>query len=169
MTRMMSIALAGALVLGAAAAARAEDPQKAESRALEGTWLVQVTLRDCTTNAPRPSFFSLLSFGRAGTLIETTNNPGFEPGQRSSGQGVWSYKGHRTFSASSDAFIQFSSAPNPPVSPGFTRGVQRIAQAITVQKGDPDTFDSVATVQFFDGGGTQLLSACATAVGQRYR
>jgi hypothetical protein len=167
---MMSIALAAALVLGVGAQARAGDgPQNARSNALQGTWRVQVTLRDCTTNVPRPAFYSYLSFGSAGTLIETTNNAGFEPGQRSAGHGVWAYAGHRTFSASSEAFIQFTSAPNPPASPGFLRGVQRIDQTITMQKDDPNTFDSVAAVRFFDVTGTELLSACATAIGQRYQ
>ena len=81
---------------------------------------------------------------------------------------AWERIGKRTFSASSDAFIMFSSAPNPPASPGFTRGVQRIAQTITMTKDHPDAFDSRATVEFFDDAGTQLLSACATAIGRRY-
>jgi hypothetical protein len=158
-------ALAGLLTLGAGRRALAAG---GDEQTLKGTWLVEVTLRDCATQAPRPSFHSLLSFDGAGTLIETTNNPGFLPGQRGPGHGVWTRTGSRTFNASSDAFIQFSSAPNPPASPGFTRGIQRIAQTITMAKGQPDEFNSEASVQFFDLSGTQLLAACATAIGHRY-
>lgn len=162
---VVAVALAGLLTVGTRFAVAA-DPS--DGRTLEGTWLVEVTLRDCATNAPRPSFYSLLSFGRAGTLIETTNNAGFLPGQRGPGHGVWSRVEQGAFAASSDAFIMFSSAPNPPVSPGFTRGIQRIAQTITIAAGDPNTFDSVASVQFFDLTGATVLQACATAVGYRY-
>lgn len=78
---VVAVALAGLLTVGTRFAVAA-DPS--DGRTLEGTWLVEVTLRDCATNAP-PSFYSLLSFGRAGTLIETTNNAGFLPGQRGPG------------------------------------------------------------------------------------
>lgn len=159
-------ALAGLALLGSGRDALAANGSEAPT--LKGTWLVEVTLRDCATSAPRPPFYSLLSFDGAGTLVETTNNPGFLPGQRSAGHGMWSRTGRRTFDATSDAFIQFSSAPNPPASPGFTRGIQRIAQTITMAKGQTDEFNSDATVQFFDLSGTQLLAACATAVGHRY-
>lgn len=163
---MIAAAVAVAGFVGVAADvvhAGREDP-----RSLEGTWWVEVTLVDCASRAPRPPFVSLLSFDRAGTLVETTNNPVFQPGQRSPGHGVWKRTGARTFEAFSDAFIMFSSAPNPPASPGFARGRQRITQSITMAKGDADTFDSEATVAFFDASGAELLGGCATAVGHRY-
>lgn len=134
------------------------------SRSLEGTWRVQVTLKDCTTGAPRPPFWSLLTFARGGTLTETTNNPAFQPGQRSSGHGTWRRKGHG-YEAATEAFIQFSSAPPPPA-PSFQRGLQRISQAIEIQD-DPDVFTSVASVLFFDAVGNPLATGCATAVGYR--
>ena len=62
----------------------------------------------------------------------------------------------------------FSSVANPPVSPGFSRGVQRITQRITMDRRAPDEFASEATVAFFDSAGTELVSACATAAGHRY-
>jgi hypothetical protein len=47
-------------------------------------------------------------------------------------------------------------------------GLQRIAQTITIQKDNPDRFDSVAAVEFFDTNSVLLISGCATATGKRF-
>ena len=55
-----------------------------------------------------------------------------------------------------------------PVSPGFSRGLQRTTQKITMTKAEAGAFDSDATVEFFDVTGAIVLKGCATATGQRY-
>src|SRR6266705_963117 len=79
--------LAGALLLGTAITAKAQSEQSPNG--LEGTWRVQVTQYNCATGATLPPFWSLLSFARGGVLTETTTSPGFLPGQRTPGHGVW--------------------------------------------------------------------------------
>lgn len=152
---------------GSPAVAQTAEQVAPVTRALEGTWRVDATLRDCTTAAPRPPFSSLLTFARGGTLTETTANAAFQPGQRSPGHGIWSFAGVNHFKAASSAYILFDSDAHPPV-PAFARGQQRISQDITMSA-DPDVFTSVASVQFFDTTGAVLTSACATAVGHRYK
>jgi hypothetical protein len=156
----MTIALATFLLLGAVAA-----PARAASAAdLHGTWRLVVQPVDCATSVPAgPSFASLLSFGDDGTLVGTTRNGAFQPGQRTSDFGTWSQTGRRTFKAVSEAFILFDSTPNPPV-PTFKRGTHRITQAITIQG---DRFRSVAVSDLFDSSDVLLMSLCAQATGTR--
>lgn len=160
--RITTLALAIAFAFTAMTASAQSEQSK---KGLQGTWRVQVTLQNCDTHVPLgPPFSSLLSFARGGTVTGTTSNPGFQAGQRTSDFGVWKYNGHHTYSAASEAYILFTSAPNPPA-PGFQRGRQRISQLISV---DGDHFNSAATVDFFDVNGATVLSACAVASGQRF-
>ena len=131
--------------------------------ALTGSWRVSVTVYNCSTGVENPAFASFLTFGADGTLVETTNNPGFQAGQRSPGHGFWERSGN-AYRAVSEAFILFSSAPQPPV-PGFQRGSQRIEQEI--QLTDRKHFTSEASVSFSDVGGTVLVTGCAKATGER--
>ena len=159
----------GVLALTLAAAGSVHMQAAMDSPTLVGSWHVTVVLADCNTGAPRPPFQSLLTFGSDGTLIETTNNAAFKPGQRSPGQGVWRRNAGTSFSAYSDAFIQFASAPSmTPPAPAFTRGLQRITQDITIDPRSPDVFTSTASVEFFDEAGTLLMTGCATATGARF-
>ena len=158
-----AFALACALVLGtvvAAPPADAHGPQP--SYALAGTWRVTVATYNCTTLVANPSFVSYLTFGADGSLVETTANAAFQPGQRSAGHGFWERVGHNYYRAVSEAFIQFTTtAPLPP----FVRGSQRIEQGI--QMTGRNKFETDATLTFFDTAGTVLVSGCARATGQR--
>ncbi len=129
---------------------------------LTGTWRVAVTTFNCTTLVESPAFTSYLTFGADGTLVETTGNALFQPGQRSSGHGFWERTGRHYFRAVSEAFIQFSTAP--PL-PALSRGSQRIDQGIHVI--NRNHFESDATVTFFNTAGAVLVSGCARAKGER--
>ena len=167
MKRLTTALLVAVLAATGFAAAVSADGHDAQG--LTGTWRVTITLKDCVTGTPRPPFHSLLTFGSDGTLIETTNNAAFKAGQRGPGHGAWDRTGRRTFTAASEAFIMFSSDPSPaPPSPGFAKGLQRISQTIRIPHDDPDTFSSVASVQFYDDAGNLLNEGCATAVGSRF-
>jgi hypothetical protein len=143
--------------------ATAED--EAEARGLTGTWLTTIQLFDCSSGAVagRP-FQSLLTFGPGGTLIETTANPAFAPGQRGPGHGSWGRASHNVFRGVSEAFIVFSTPAHGPV-PQFDTGRQRIEQYIEYSGGDQ--FSSEATITFSDPSGTVLRSGCAHAVATR--
>jgi hypothetical protein len=126
---------------------------------LAGTWTAQVQLIDCTSGNPLGSPFpSLLSFARGGTLTETTANPNFFPSERGPGHGEWS-AGKHAYSAASTAFITLN---------GALQMTQLIRQTITMGS-NPDAFDSVATVEFFDPNGGLIKSGCATATGARFK
>src|SRR4051812_15266171 len=50
----------------------AQSSNAASDRNLAGVWFVQVTLRNCTTQAPMGTFNSLGTYHRGGTLSEST-------------------------------------------------------------------------------------------------
>lgn len=140
-----------------------------QDSALGGTWEVMVTLLNCQTGATiGQPFPSLLTFAGNGTMVETTHNPGFAIGQREPGVGVWSLSGPRKYYARSEAFVQFTTAPAPPTSPGFLSGTQTITQTIAFDA-DPDHWTSDAAIQFADDTGSVYRQGCAHAVAQRFQ
>ena len=148
-------ALAGAFLLMSAGLASAEGPYQ-----LQGSWSVQVTLRDCDSGQQMgPAFSSLATFSKGGTTTDTTANPAFFPAERSPGHGTWSKTGWRTYQASSTAFITLN---------GALAKTQVIRQEIKF--GDlADQYSSNARVQFFDPSGNLLVTGCATAEAQRLK
>ncbi len=156
------LALAGVLAWGSTSTTAARvDAQGAKG--LAGTWRIQVTPLDCTTGAERPPFASMISFERGGTLVETAASPAFQPGQRGPGHGVWHYEGAGSYRAVFEAFILFTTAPNPPA-PGFAQGIQRVTQTMQV---DGDEFTADATADFFDVNGDPVSQLCTKATGTR--
>ena len=60
MSRIVATIAAVAFIFAAGASAQAENTQ-AEARTIEGTWRVQITLRDCTSGQPLRSPFPALA------------------------------------------------------------------------------------------------------------
>jgi len=131
------------------------------ARRLEGSWTVQVTQRNCQTgDAIGAPFFSLLTFARGGTLVESTANPMFFPAVRGPGHGVWSHSGLglHNFRAVSTAFI---------TSNGVLVKTQTITQKIEMGA-NPNSFTTPsASVVFVPAGGGPTITGCATATGTR--
>jgi hypothetical protein len=159
---LVIVALALVILLVFAVAALAQ-PAPQSGKALTGTWRVVVTPTDCATGTPLPSFVAMNTFAHDGTMTETTASPAFQPGQRSPGHGVWEFTGQNSYRAVSEAYILFTTTPNPPV-PGFPRGLQRITQTIQVTQ---NQFTSDASAEFFDVDGNLVITLCVTASGQR--
>ena len=132
---------------------------------LVGTWRVQVTTFNCNNGVENPPFSSLLTFGAKGTLTGTTGNPIFLAGQRSSDYGIWRRVGESSFTASTEAFIEFSSTASPG-HPPLARGKQLLEQVIEMT--GPDSFTSDATLTFFDESNTEILTGCAKASATRF-
>src|SRR5688500_15326557 len=91
----------GALVLSGvllATSADAAGPPNAARDGLVGTWMVEVTLRNCETNAPLHVDNALMSFHRGGTISESARGAAFAPGQRGAGHGSWVHTGAHTYS-----------------------------------------------------------------------
>jgi hypothetical protein len=132
---------------------------------LQGTWQVVISPYVCSTGQPVPnaSFRSRVMFNGGGTMIETTSNRAFEPGQRSPGLGTWERTGRDTYRAVFEAYVLFTSLTTNP--PRYQRGEQRIDQLIEMD--GPDSWNSSAAVSFRDEAGTPVSSGCMTARGTR--
>jgi hypothetical protein len=144
---------------------------------LTGAWNVQVTLRDCATNAPLgPPFNSLVSFHDGGTLSESAASLTFAVGQRSPGHGSWTREGRHTFLQRMIALILFDTPanlpgtpgfnPSLPVSPGFFAGWQTVTHTLKLTDGDHAI--SAGTNAFYKSDGTLYRTGCSTAVDQRF-
>lgn len=166
------LCVAALLTTGAAAAPASASPVPS----VVGTWAVQVTLRDCTTNAPLgPPFNSLVAFHRGGTLSETAGSLAFAIGQRSPGLGTWDQLRPRTYSQQMAALILFDTAPNlpgtptfdpsKPVSPGFFAGWQTVSHIVRIT--DADHLTSAGTNGFYKANGDLYRSGCSTATAVR--
>jgi hypothetical protein len=152
------LSLLSSLLLGVAVSPTpAQDSQERNDEKavkIEGTWFVQVTVRNCVSGIALRTFPAINTFNGGHTEVDTTT--GFSPSQRSPGLGNWERTGSQTYSATVLAFL-FDAT-------GAWTGTQRLRHSIEV-KGDESLFTTA--VQFFDTKGTPLSAGCATAVGHR--
>jgi len=171
------LGLAGALLMTSGRTGSAQSNNSASKNGLEGSWFVQVTLRDCATNAQIGlSFNSLVTFHRGGTISESTSSQAFAIGQRSDGHGNWASEGHHTFSQRMINLINFTTAQNLPgtpgfnptlaVTPGFFAGWVTVAH--TLELDDADHGTSYGTNAFYKADGTLYRTGCSTAVAVRF-
>jgi hypothetical protein len=163
-TRVVRLGIAAGLVVALVAAAR--TPLAADAKTIEGVWIVQVSQRDCATQALRGTFSSLVTFVNGGTMYESPGGVAFAPGQRSTGHGTWTRLGDSTFRQRVVAQILFTTPPNLPVSPGFEAGWQVIDHTVTLL--DPDHATSAGGADFYRSNGELYRSTCSTAVLQRF-
>jgi hypothetical protein len=165
--RMATLALTVTLLAGVGGSGFAQSNYSdSNGLRIEGTWLVQVTLRNCATGAPIGSVNSIVTFAPGGTVIETPGGASAATGQRSDGQGFWTHAAGRTYTQRFVALIRFDTPPNPPTSPGFLAGWQTVTH--TVELADADNLSSSGTNEFFDMNGNSYRRGCSTAVGQRF-
>lgn len=166
--RLGSIArhLAYALILTAVAGSVHADNQRhgLKGAKITGTWRVTVVSYNCTTLVEAPPFAAYITFAADGTLIETSGNSGFKPGQRSAGHGVWQRTGFNFYHAVTEAFLYFDSPPPPPPV-GLKTGRQRLESGI--QLTSRNSWTSEATFTFSDTTGAVYFSGCARASGER--
>jgi hypothetical protein len=149
-------ALATTLCLTSIAASAQGDDSN--GKRLEGSWKVQIVVTDCNLGtALTPPFLSLLTFGRGGTLVETTSNPSFYPAVRGPGHGVWAVAPGGAFQATSTAFITLN---------GVLQRIQTIDQTIELISHDV-LHTTSATVTFYNPAGGVLAQGCASATGTR--
>ncbi len=136
---------------------QSQEKSESKGKKLEGTWRVQVTIRDCTSGAALRTFPAFLTFAQGGTLTETTT--GFPPALRTPGHGIWEHLGGRSFRAVSEAFL-FSPA-------GGWIGRQRLTQIIEIGN-HGEELNSNATNEIFDVNGNLTVTGCATATGSYF-
>jgi hypothetical protein len=171
------IVIAFALLMGIATAGAAQSGDSGSGSGLVGTWTVQVTLRDCSTNAPLgPAFNSLVTFHRGGTMSESVATLAFAPGQRTPGHGRWSRQHGRTYLQQMINLIMFDTAPNRPgtptydpnlpITPGFLAGWQTVTHTITIS--DSGDLVSSGTNAFYKSNGDVYRTGCSSAVAHRF-
>ena len=171
-----TLGLAAACLMMSGTAGLAQSENSGSRKGLVGTWFVQVTLRNCVSNAPLGSFASLVTYHRGGTLSESTSSPAFAIGQRNPGTGNWEFDGHHEYSQRMIALINFNTPANLPgtpgfnpalpVSPGFFAGWQTVSH--TVVPIDADHATSSGTNDFYRADGTLYRTGCSTAVSSRF-
>ena len=164
------------LVLATSTSVFTQSNRSAASQGLEGTWIVQVTLRNCATNASIGSVNSLVTFHAGGTITEDPSGSTFAIGQRSSGHGNWAFDGRRTFSQRMIALINFDTAanlpgtpgfnPSLPVTPGFFAGYSVVTH--TLELTDANHATSSGTNEFFRLDGTSYRTGCSSATATRF-
>lgn len=127
----------------------------AQGKKLEGTWRVEVTLRNCQTGTPIRTIQALNTYVSGGSMLETGNSSTL----RSPGHGVWHHTGGRDYTAT---FMFFRFNPD-----GTPAGSQKVTRNIEVGE-DGDTFTATASVEILDINGNVIATGCATETAQRF-
>ena len=154
-----ALVLAGMLVLGCGLTATAQSVNAASANGLQGTWRLQVTVRDCITGQPlRPTFPAVFTFAQGGTATAIT--AGQLPSLFTPQLGVWRHTQDHNYTAVGDAFV-FSTAGAWIQTNRFTRAIQ-----VSV---DGDSFVDQIALQIFDTNGNQIVAGCGTSVGSRMK
>jgi hypothetical protein len=167
-----AMAIVGQAAVGTTAAGAGMAFGRSQAPApLEGTWVV--TIRPIFCDGPGAGndipgitpVKSHLTFGRGGTLVESTSNPNLGVGSRSAGAGWWERTGQSSYQYAFQAFLV--SPPDP-----YKTGLQRIDQ--TMEFHGNDEWTSSGTVRFFETfdlsdnpGLAPYRGGCARASGAR--
>lgn len=134
---ILALALMGAQTLSA---------QSANS--VEGTWMVAVTVVDCTTGAVIRNVRTLQMFSQDGSFTETAFTA-----SRGISVGKWSRTGGKTFGATF-WFFRYTST-------GTFASLAQGLDSITLGA-DGSTFTSTGTVQDFDANNNLISTGCVT-------
>jgi hypothetical protein len=146
-------ALAVTLVL--AAARIPVNGQSGKARRIEGTWRVEITLRNCQTGAAIGTQPGLHTFLAGGSML---SNPAVNPALLSTGHGVWEHAGGRSFI---NTIVLFRFNPD-----GSYAGTVTVTRHIELAD-NSDEFTSTDTAKAADPSGNVIETRCATARGQR--
>jgi hypothetical protein len=142
-----TVVLAGALVPASGSNGRA--------RKIEGTWRLEVTLRNCQTGAAIGTTPGLHTFLAGGSML---SNPAVTPSLLSTGHGVWEHVGGRSFTNTIVLFIF-----NPD---GTYAGSTTVTRDVELSE-NSDELTSTDTAVASDPNGNVIGTRCATAVGHR--
>src|SRR6267142_5856153 len=115
------------IVCGLLVAASSMDPtaradNNGSDNGLQGTWRVQLTVRNCQTGVALRTFPALFTFAKGGTLSVTT--AGQLPALSTTNLGVWRHTDGHAYIAVSESFV-FSTA-------GVWTQTHRLTRAIEI-------------------------------------
>jgi hypothetical protein len=129
--------------------------ENALGRRIEGTWLVQATLRQCDTGAeiPNSTFPALHTFLSGGAMLSNPATSGL-----GTGHGVWTHTGGDTFQ---NTIRLFAFAPS-----GALMGIATVVRDIVLSP-DRGSLTSSDVSEFRDLAGNLIGSRCAAVTGTR--
>jgi hypothetical protein len=153
-----ALVLACLLFSGSGSTVRAHSEGDESQNGLQGTWHLQLTVRDCQTGQVlRPPFPALFTFNKGGTLAATT--AGQLPSLFTPALGVWRHIDDHTYSAVSEQFV-FSPA-------GAFIQVHRLTRNIEIGN-NPDEFTDTVKLEIFNPTGNLIATGCATSTATRF-
>ncbi len=133
---------------------------------LEGTWDVQVTVRNCQTGVAIRTYPELQTFMLGGTMLASTS--GIPPSRVTPGQGVWSHAGGNNYRFK---FKDFNFDENG----NFTGWViikheANLTPQISRRPGavKADKYESAGTAEVYNANGNLLFTGCATETATRF-
>jgi hypothetical protein len=135
--------------------------QKASSKhrgggRLEGTWDVQVTLRNCQTGAEIRTFPELVTFMFGGTMLDSTS--GIPQSLKTPGHGVWSH-------VSGDIYRFSFKSLNFDAGGAFT-GWTKVTHEATLNPKATE-YCSVGTAEVYAPAGNLIFAGCSTTTATR--
>jgi hypothetical protein len=156
----MKAAFAAAIVLATSASAISHDDD--DGQRLQGVWRMTRMGVNCQTGLQTgPSFQAIVTFNEDGTLSGYAVPPGSTPASGSPEFGVWKRehgKGNYSFN---DVSYSYDAG-------GAFSGSTELTAKVQIED-DGKTLTQHAKIEFFDGNGALLFSACGKATGTRFR
>jgi len=149
------LALVVILVLAAQTGAQTSG-QNAMSRRIEGTWLIEVTDRNCQTGAAISTIPALHTFLAGGSML---SDPAVIPAALRTGHGVWEHVGGQSFT---NTIVLFRFNP----ANGTYAGTVTIRRDIELGE-NSDEITSTDTAEAADPNGNVIETRCATTIGRR--
>ena len=123
---------------------------------LEGTWDVQVTLRNCQTGAEIRSFPELTTFMFGGTMLDST--AGITQALKTPGHGIWNHVSADTYHFSFKS-LSFNAG-------GTFVGSTRVSHD-AILNSDATAYTSSGTAEVFDANGNLIFTGCSTTAATR--
>lgn len=153
---VLIFAVISVIAFGVVWAQEKSDLQQGGGR-LDGTWDVQVTIRNCQTNAEIRSFASTTTFMSGGTLLDSTS--GVPQALKTPGHGAWRHESGNTYRFSFKNF-------NFDASGSYTGYTIIRHEAVLDSKGGE--YVSSGTSEVYAPNGTLLLTGCSTTTAARF-
>ncbi len=156
---VLALMIISGLTLGLVFAQNESIDERSENRGdrLEGTWDVQVTIRNCQTGAAIRTFASITTFMSGGTLLDSTS--GIPQALHTPGHGIWNYTGGRNYRFKFKSF-NFDAGGN------FT-GWTIINHEVNLNR-RADDYESAGTSEIYAPNGNLIATGCSTTTAARF-
>lgn len=154
---VLAVLVISTLTLGLVSAQGESKSQNHGGGRLEGTWDVQVTIRNCNTGAVIRTFPSIGTFMFGGTMLDSTS--GIPQALKTPGHGGWSHMNGNTYRFSFKSF-SFDPSGNPT---GWT-----IIRHEANLNSRATEYESAGTAEVYDPNGNLIFTGCSTTTATRF-